>query len=137
MVGGDGGGECVIGCLGDARGTTRRARRVVMWLLNGDGDGEKEMVDVMVSVVGGVLMMRVVVEEVDELNVTNAFVVVGVGAFLRFGIGCLVVLDLLVWDLLSIFVSMVMGLVLKLMLIGVWVFGVLTVALATKTFTFT
>ena len=136
-VGGDGGGERAIGCLGDARGTTRRARRVAMRSSNGDGDGEKETVDVTVSAAGGASTTRAVVEEADELNVTNALVAVGVGAFLRFGIGCPAALDPPAWDLLSIFVSTVTGLVLKPMPIGAWAFGALTVALATKTLTFT
>ena len=41
------------------------------------------------------------------------------------------------WNLLSIFVSTVTGLVLKPMPVGAWAFGALTVALATKTLTFT
>ena len=139
-VGGDGRGEGAIGRLDGARGTTRRASRA-RWIAtrssSGDGDGENVMVDATVSAAGGASTTRAVVEEADELNVTNALVAVGVGAFLRFGIGCPAALDPPAWDLLSIFVSTVTGLVLKPMPIGAWAFGALTVALATKTLTFT
>ena len=80
---------------------------------------------------------RVPVEEADDLNVTNAIIAIGVGLLLNLAVGCPEALDDQAWNLLSIFVSTVTGLVLKPMPVGAWAFGALTVALATKTLTFT
>jgi len=80
---------------------------------------------------------RAVVEEADDLNVVNAMIAIGIGLFLKFVVGCPEALDDQAWNLLSIFVSTVTGLVLKPMPIGAWAFGALTVSLATKTLTFT
>ena len=85
----------------------------------------------------GTTETRVPVEEADDLNGTNAIIAIGVGLLLKFAVGCPEALDDQAWNLLSIFVSTVTGLVLKPMPVGAWAFGALTVALATKTLTFT
>ncbi|CEF97688.1 Sodium/sulphate symporter [Ostreococcus tauri] len=85
---------------------------------------------------GGVKTTRAVVMEADDLRVVNACVAIGVGVALKWGVGCPAALEPQAWNLLSIFVSTVTGLVLKPMPIGAWAFGALTVALSTKTLTF-
>ena len=80
---------------------------------------------------------RVRAKEADDLNISAFAIAVGVGLAIRFGLARPAELSPQAWNLLSIFVSTVIGLVIKPMPIGAWAFGALTVALATKTLTFT
>ena len=96
------------------------------------GDGEEEE-----EGGGAGVPARAVVQEADDLNVAAFALAVGIGLGIRFGVTRPTELDPQAWNLLSIFVSTVIGLVIKPMPIGAWAFGALTVALATKTLTFT
>ena len=116
---------------GGVVGVGGRRGRLTVSRASGDDDEEGEAV----VVSGGAPPEPV--READELNVKNAAFAVGVGALLRFGFQCPDALEPQAWNLLSIFVSTVTGLVLKPMPVGAWAFGALTVALATKTLSFT
>ena len=123
---------------GDARaqrGRARRRRRRRVRSVGDDvsgGDGEEEE-----EGGGAGVPARAVVQEADDLTVAAFALAVGIGLGIRFGVTRPTELDPQAWNLLSIFVSTVIGLVIKPMPIGAWAFGALTVALATKTLTFT